>query len=1497
MARLRKRATTAAAPVEPEPELEVQEEQEEQEAQEAREEQEEQEEANRLEEQQSVEGAPHVLRFNEALTWRAGKPIAVAELLRRLKSLHQELSELEQEDADRDSLVPIAQQLAQHNLLGHKDRGIKAWTTLCIVEMFKLLAPNAPFKPSQLKGIFSLIIEELLPALANPADPYNEQHLQVIRSLDEVKSIVLLTDIPAGDSLVYKLFVTAFDIFADNTGEELNKNVEHHISSLLITVVDESSTLPTDAVEIILAQFLRVDPSTFPLNSKKPPRNDEQRGLFHLQQLPPAYAMAKNICISCPDKMARMVSQYFNSIINRTADELDGARPRKASTRGKSIRHVEEDEDDAAHHGPSDEELNSLAMTHRLLRELWRSSATVIQNIVPQLEAELTAENIHVRLLATETVGDLISGIGAAGPPPPATWHPAAYPSQSSRSVEPSTKSYDFLTTPSAPHAFSSVHPTSYQHFMNRRHDKSPLVRAIWVTCAGRILSTSAGGVGLDPQEEEDLLSWVADMLLDTDERVRLASVKAIGYCDFYTIVNRIGSSGSVTDQGSVLFNLAHRIKDPKHNVRVEAMALLGRIWGVAAGAITEGNDTVRSLLGAIPSRIFEAIYVNDVEINALVQQVLTDSLLPLSFPPIKKDKVTNGDSQRVKDSQNASSQNDKAPNPDAMRAERVLVLLRDLEQRAKTVFFALQARQTKQAQYIEAFLKQCELYNGGVGKAGKEASDRLGKLIDFLARQRPEPITSTEHLWKFAKKHDRRCYQLIRFAISPDSDYKKVYNACKELKKRIEDQPGSNAAILATLLPVVHLGSLLAYNKSHVPTMIELARAEGSRDLEDAARDVLKEISEHNPEVFKAHIRTLCAELERQVPAPGSPSDPGAVETLKACAGFGQRYPSEIPRSRDFLRSMVEFALHGNPSQAAKHAVSVIVAADEKKDMYVKEIVTKCTEDFEYGSEGFLSRLAALSQLMLLSAKDIEEEHDTIVQIAIQQILMQVRTEAKDDDPSWQTELDDECAAKVWALKMLTNRLRSYANSVSDAEMEEIVEEHARPVFKLLNSIIKGDGEISKNDPTPKHHRAHLRLTAAILLLKLCSAHKRLDTLLTASDFNRLAIIVQDALPEVRAAFITRVKKHLGQARLPHRFYTLVFLLAYEPNISLKDSTATWLRGRAAAFTKTNDTAIEATFARFLSLLAHHPDFSMELENLQDFVEYIMFYLKTVASQANVATVFHLAQRLKSVQDGIDPAVSDNLYTLSDIAQSVVRSFADAQGWSITTLSGKIRLPSGLFAQLPSHSVAQNISETVYAPEELIENIDDLVRASLRTRKRKVDTVSNQTKKRIKTSENKAPKPLPTRKPAKPVKVAKTPRKLASASAGATPSTEIRRSTRGSTKTRNYAENDESEDDEELEEWNQAGTDQDNPEPAQSDESEAGPEEQESPAPRSKAEAATANGSTTNGRTQHAAGGRKSGKIQPRTTRKKTAVELLNIPDDSDDEGLSDPPSDMEVE
>ncbi|GAM87345.1 hypothetical protein ANO11243_053680 [Dothideomycetidae sp. 11243] len=1316
MPRPRRKASSPAAAPEPESEKEQESEQD----------------------QENDEGAEPVqrsLNFKQQLTGRPGRPVAVAELLKRLKTLHAELTTIEQDDCPRDDITKVARDLVNPSILTHSDKGVRAWTACCLVEVFRTMAPDAPFTPSQLKEIFDMIINKVIPALADPGDAYNDQHVRVLASLDDVKSIVLVTDLPSADHFMMRLFFNSFELLADNPkndgDETVGKNVEYHLTRLLVTLVDESESLPADVTELILAQFLRTDPSMAILHNKGN-RSNGINGDAKNIGLPPAYNLAKNICNSCTERMARAISQYFSTVIVDASESTAAQKTAKASSKKRRRGEDGDSEDERMAEGPSAQDMKELSKAHKLLRELWRSAPLSIQNVIPQLDAELSAENVDIRLMAVETVGDLISGIAS-------------------------------------PRDFASVYPTAYSNFMDRKRDKSPQVRAAFVTALGRILTTSAGGIGLDHDEESSILPNFSDLLQDTDDKVRLAAVHMIGQCSFGEIKQRIGIDGGVNEPESVLCHAIDRIRDRKAIVRIAAIEVFASIWGVASGAIGEGDERVRTLLGPVPTKIFDAMFLGDVETNRTVFS-------------------------RVKDSQATQNNGTSAIDVDAVRAQRILLLVRDLEAKAKSAFFALQNRQTKTVLLLEGFIKQCEEYNGGV--ASKEKDGLLGKFIQSFAAATPDPMTASEHLWKFAKKHDRRIYHLIRFTMSPESDYKKVVNAIREIRKRIAEAPANLAAILPTIMPIVHQCAVLIYNRSHVSTIVKYARTDED-GLGSTAHEVLRQIAENHPEVFKAHVRTMCKVLVEQKPAAGSVCEHGTVQTLKACASFALKFPTEMPQDRDLLKAMVDYTLHGDPSKSAKYAVSVVVASEDMKDMYVKQIVTKCTKNFQLDGEGALARLAALSQLMLLAAPDIEDQHDSITTIAIRDVLMSGKLQPPEDDGDWTEDIDDDTASKTWALKILANRLRGYADKLNGSADDSSILEMAKPVYALLQKILIQEGRISEQRPVPNCQRSRIRLTAGILLLKLSSASKYFDHLLQAKDFNKLALLTQDEVPEVRAGFLAALKKYLGKDYLPQRFYAMTFLLAFEPSAAIKEETAKWLRSKAAS-AKNNENALELSFARYLSVLAHHPDFTMDPKHVNDFADHILFYLTSVATEKNLPLIFMIAQRVKSVQDGIDPSVNENLYCLSDLGQAIIREFADLHGWQLTALSSKTHMPKGIFAPLRNHAEAQQIADKQYVPEEVLEKLDDRVRASLKSKKRRPDGSAAAVRKRTKTNGD------VTSKASRPQARTKTPKKTrdrarGNSSPAASPAPESadrRRSTRQSN-AKSYAELDDSEDEE----------------------------------------------------------------------------------------------------
>ncbi|OLN81675.1 Sister chromatid cohesion protein pds5 [Colletotrichum chlorophyti] len=1336
------------------------------------------------------------LQFDQELTWKPGKPIPTTELLNRLQALSEELSGLDQDAVDVESLNDVAHALGQRNLLAHKDKGVRAYTAVCIADILRLCAPDAPFTADQTKMFFNLVVTHIFPSLSDQSHPYHSQHKYVLTALTEVKSILLINDVDGADDMLLRLFSVFFDAVSGTSTsgpeEGVSKEVGNTMTEMLIALVDEATGMNPRVIEVIMAQFLRAaPPGGIHSRTERSEQNGNQLTLLPKEE-PAAYVMAKEICNVCTEKMVHYVSQYFSDVI------LDASR-----FAAKTVGKHDDDDDEDAPRGPTDAELKELRKAHCLIRELWRASPSTLQNVIPQVEAELSADNVDLRQLATETLGDMISGIGAAGPPPPPALDPSQYPPLRLADEAPSQISDSVLTTPLSPQSFAQTHSSAYGHFLGRRNDKTATIRAAWTTAVGYILATSAGGIGLSREEQSELVKYLGDKLNDGDEKVRLAAVKVMELFSFRDFVTKLGAPGGVDKDGSVLSSLADRCRDKRTAVRVDAMTLLAKLWAVGSGELAAGQESVVAALSGIPSRIFNAFYANDLELNILLDRVLFECLVPLSYPPIKAPKSTRASASQSQQSASVADQ-------DRIRAERILLLTQSLDPAAKRAFFAMQARQPQFAQVLEAFIKQCESYNGGVmDDNGPKKTANLERTVQYITQFFPDPFKVKTDLQKFANANDRRAYQLIKFSVSSESDYKTVRQAIKELVKRIN--ANQTTAILETILPLLYRSACLLFNRSHLATILDYSRNDKD-GFGSVSHEILNEISQRNPELFKTHVGGLCKGLVDQAPTETNENDPTVVDTLKACASYSKKYPEEIPQDRKFSQALVSYALYGRPVKSAKYAIKILLAkGDDKGLVSATSLLEKIMESWKYDSPHFLNKLQAVAQLELQAPKITYDSDDDILNMTVQQILLQVRTDATDKDPEWveEADVDEELQAKCLSLHILVNRLRSM-------DSQEEAKEKAVPVFKLLRTLVAKRGELCKTKDTPKHHKSRLRLLAAQLLLKLCTI-KHFDDLLTPADFDKLAFTAQDPELPVRRGFIEKLQKYLVQNKLRARFYTIIFLTAFEPSAELKQRVETWIRSRVRALQTNDQHPMEAIMGRLISLLAHHPDFSKpeNLDNatdeelaafasdLADHGRYILYYLTNVATEDNLGLIYKYAERVKQTRDAIHPDESDHLYIVSDLAQAVIRKFQERKNWSFQAFPGKVGLPIGLYTALPSHQVAQEIAEKQYLPADIDGKLDGLFKSIDRKKKRKSmdERGDHQPANKKARQAPKAREPKTTRepKPKKQKAASKKPSKVkAKRPESDIPLANRRRSGR-STNVSKYTERDSSDDDREM--------------------------------------------------------------------------------------------------
>ncbi|KAF8419563.1 hypothetical protein EV426DRAFT_719909 [Tirmania nivea] len=1416
-----------------------------------------------------------MLQFSEPISWKLGRPpIAINLLMKRLQQLLAELVTLEQTTVDRASLSTAARDLCAPALMQHKDKGVKAYVACGLAEMLRLHAPDAPYTAGQLRDIFELFVKQLR-YLPHPDSPYISQYQHLLESLASIKSIVLMTDIPNGDSLILQLFTYFFDIGAK---PGLARQIERHMNDILVLLVAECNSLPSEVVDIIVAQFLRANPTATITTTTTGVRKEKAIGegggggkqtsiREHMAPPPPAYNMARVICtsLSCVDKMARYICQYFSEVI---LDASPSSRPSHHHHHRRSSLSPDphSSPDPSGPHEPTDDDLNELRKAHLLVKELWRAAPSVLQNVIPQLEQELLAENVQLRLLATDTIGEM----SATSPAPPLN---------SAITVGPAVIC-------AWGGSFASTCPASWRLWLGRVNDKSWLVRSKWVECATKVLQTLSPNTAAGQNAAQALVPRIADKLNDTDERVRLATCRSIGEdLDYASVKLKLNKSNCGE---KLLENLALRAKDKKHSVRVEGMRVLARMWDEGYEDMRKGEEAVVKLLGWIPGRLLETSYVNDKDVNVLLDRVMWEVLLPLEYPPgclesgKKKPVAANGkgksgakakgkgkekeaakksttsttrtlrekkphpkqkdtldfsdsdeelsdppesgeDEGREPDQESESeveegeagvdenqqplaSQNSAMLTHDHNRTIRLLHLAHNLSPRSLRALLALASRQLSYSVVLNPFLDAAKNF-GTTGHALSTTTTtgdslpppsqadnkaRLTKLIDWLAGQFPDAARSREHLWKWVKLGDRRGWSLVREMLSVDAGWTQVVANLKEVVKRIEKTPGGGGGILETVLPLLYRSALLLWNKSHVPTIVAMSKeaaagagqkspdqdllaGEAGGDAIDnglaiTANLLLKEMSSHIPAVFKAHIASLCTIIQECAPPiPGTKKaasaapeklvsiDPSIVDTLSALSTFAKKYPQDVPRERKLHQAL--FALATSPlstPHAAKHAVRVLMsAAMDRKEMYASDLVQRCITEWTFGGEGFIVRLGAMAEMVHVAPQTVMGEKSVISrikQICVKECLTKVRKLSEGKvEPEWESEslLSDEGKAKILAVKTLVNMLR--ANPSSTDLTASIME-------TLLKRILIAKGEISPSPntaPTPKSHRAHLRLVAANSILKLAAQSGRLDDLVSPELFNLVALTAQDRRAHVRLGFLGRLKKLLAAGRLGARWYATIFLVAHDPEV--RDETGVWIRARAKAIASAssstsmgggrkvvaNANIMELVLARLISLLAHHPDFPTDPkaspDELLDMAKYLAYYIRAVVTAENIGVVWYIAGYIKRVEDGINPGESERLYILSELTQALCWRWKEMnEGWMIEAWPGKIALPKGLFKKFDGGEgtetekrervdrITKEISMRVYLPEEMDEKVLDGLLREKKGRGEKVPTNGN---------------------------------------------------------------------------------------------------------------------------------------------------------------------------
>jgi len=299
--------------------------------------------------------------------------------------------------------------------------------------------------------------------------------------------------------------------------------------------------------------------------------------------------------------------------------------------------------------------------------------------------------------------------------------------------------------------------------------------------------------------------------------------------------------------------------------------------------------------------------------------------------------------------------------------------------------------------------------------------------------------------------------------------------------------------------------------------------------------------------------------------------------------------------------------------------------------------------------------------------------------------------------DEEWVEDLamSPQLKAKLLALKVCRNR--SLAHASSDTALDI-----ARPVLKMFTTLLQYSGSFTAEAPDDPQTKARLRLQAAVSLLHLASIGNYAPEI--ATNFVLLAVTVQDPCYQVRMTFMDKLVALLTARKIPPQYNVIPFLSVHDPEADVKNKAKAYIVTALRSMPKVvRLNHFEIIFIRLLHLLAHHPDFVVNEENLPDIAKYIEFYLELVASAENISLLYHLAMKAKTVRDAESHTYSENLYAASELAQHLIKNCAKLHSWSLESYPGKVRLPGDILRPLPNAEAANEILKTIYLPENTL--------------------------------------------------------------------------------------------------------------------------------------------------------------------------------------------------
>ncbi|KAM3587233.1 Sister chromatid cohesion protein pds5 [Umbelopsis sp. WA50703] len=763
------------------------------------------------------------------------------------------------------------------------------------------------------------------------------------------------------------------------------------------------------------------------------------------------------------------------------------------------------------------------------------------------------------------------------------------------------------------------------------------------------------------------LKACLEQKLIDPEEKVRAAVCKTLRQLELDVVKSHIPKS--------TLEKVSLRCKDKKPLVQQEALGTLGFIFDQAYDEILLGNSDCKQLFYWIPTAIFNCIYADDSHLTCSIEKAMVDHIIPANENSIEYSK-------------------------------RMLLVLLSLDERATVAFEALMQRQCVSVSVIRRIVEACRTSNN----SDNITNTNMEILIKSVASKLPEPIRVTNNLRRFCDLNDEVLLDCLEAQLNSEFDI----NICQEESNKFLDRldqilPGSSDTFKVLLRRM----SLFLFDKGSISYLLRLETSSAMEidgeafDLISGSAKLLKLISSNFPSILRDQLDNILSSVMKDM----NTNLPLAEKNLGLLSELSKRFPNTLFLEDDAADKLHSTANNGSPTQV-EHAAIILTNAANGDSICASLMNTICVDLKSNGSR-LQTQLIVLGQIAAYTTSYFDAWDQKIADVLIEDIINESDNVSTDEaNPVW-LELDsltEKSKNKLVALAVLVNRLKKLATTTNN------IPSFTGKVFSLLWRLLEEPEPpasivVSQTIGSRLGAWAQLRLASALAITML-SQFDSYSQLTSVKNFERLALVLQDSAYQARAVFSEMIIRDLQSGALHPRYYAILFLLAHEPEKDLLRQTKSFLKKHAAVNhgSVTQKSYIEMSLVQLVHLLANHPDFGEDDDEIRLFIPFIDLFLSCVATSENVSFLYHIAQKIKATTDVTNPETSKNSYILSDLTCALIRQKCKTSSWSLTSYPGRVKLYAELYKTLPTTEQQTENMRSTYMSATVLkdkENVD----------------------------------------------------------------------------------------------------------------------------------------------------------------------------------------------